>query len=327
MGVSQRTGRLGPSLVSLALLCLLQTASVLAVFANNFDAYPTGTRNCLNASAIASGCDGDSVSSMNSCLCSNTGNFVIASAECIGQSDYGDLEAAYATMASACSYSNTPLTVSQMDFLSAGNGTLSSSVAPTSTTLSSTLKASVTHATSISTGHVKTATGTAGTPTNTGTSGSSGNSGGMSSTTKTVIIAAAAAAGVAILATFAYFLMRMRRNGQSGEEHRPMLGNDNSPGNKSGTELSHMPDGSGSLHDWKAGALPAYSDAKWVQDPYLTSPTPAKYQQLASVYELPVQENVQMPIEMPATPMVAEATPAYYPRAGQSRSPGTNAYR
>lgn len=147
---------------------------------------------------------------------------------------------------------------------------------------------------------------------------------------------AAAVAGVAILAAFAFFLIRMGRNRQSGEEHRPMLGNDGSPGNKSGTELVQMPGGhfdrgsiSSSVYEWKAGALPEYSDAKGVQDPYLMSPTPARYQQLTSVYELPVREGVQVPIEMPATPMVAEATPAYYPGAGQSQSLGAsvNAYR
>ncbi|CAK7271253.1 hypothetical protein SEPCBS57363_004523 [Sporothrix epigloea] len=325
MGTRRQSRRLTPSPVSLALL-LLQTASVLAVFSNNFDAYPASTRNCLNASAIASGCDGDSVTSMNNCLCSNTGNFVIASAECIGQSDYGDLEDTYTIMASACSYSNTPLTVSQKDFLSAGNGTLSSSITSTASATGSTSTASITQATSTAAGHTKTTT----------EGGSSGNSGGMSSTTKTGIIAAAAVAGVAILAAFAFFLIRMRQNRPTGEEHRPMLGNDGSPGNKNGTELAQMPGGhlgsgsvSGSVYDWKGEALPEYSDAKWVQNPYLVSPTPASYQQQTSVYELPVREGVQAPIEMPATPMVTEATPAYYPGAGQSRSPGAsaNAYR
>ncbi|CAK7217859.1 hypothetical protein SCUCBS95973_003289 [Sporothrix curviconia] len=326
-----------------------RTTNVLAAFTNNFDAYPSGTRNCLNASAIASGCDGDTVTSMNDCLCSNTGNFVIASAECIGKADYADLETVYTTMASACSFSNTPMTVSQKDFLSAGNGTYSSSISGSATTTSSasgsTATPSMTTTTTTSDGHVETVTRTAGTPTNTGTSDNS-SGGGMPSTTKMGIIAGATVAGVAIVAVFAFFLIRMWRSRQSGEEHRPMLGSDNGfgdmghsdsgggggggsgsggldGGHTSGTELSRLSGisqaGGGSTNDWKAGAVPEHSDAGWAHDPYLTSPSPAmhQYQPSTGVYELPVQEGMQMPVEMPATPLATGATPVYHHPAGR----------
>ncbi|CAK7215535.1 hypothetical protein SBRCBS47491_002514 [Sporothrix bragantina] len=353
MDTRRQSRRLAPASSSLSvllsLLLLLQATNVLAAFTNNFDAYPSGTRNCLNASAIASGCDGDTVTSMNDCLCGNTGNFVIASAECIGKADYADLETVYTTMASACSFSNTPLTVSQKDFLSAGNGTFSSSITSTTTSSGSTATPSMTTITTTSDGHVETITKTAGTPIKTGGSDSNNDgSGGMSSTTKTGIIAGATVAGVAIVAVFAFFLIRMWRNRQSGEEHRPMLGNDNGFGdsgghgghggggggldgsNMSGTELSRlsgMNQGGSNTFDWKAGPVPEHSDAKWAHDPYLTSPSPAMYQQSTGVYELPVQEYRQIPVEMPATPMVTGATPVYHHPAGQPQNLGSNSYQ
>ncbi|CAK7203980.1 hypothetical protein SEUCBS139899_006730 [Sporothrix eucalyptigena] len=341
MDTRRQSRRLSSTTVfSLLFLLLLQTTTVLAAFTNNFDAYPSGTRSCLNASAIASGCDGDTVTSMNDCLCSNTGNFVIASAECVGKSDYADLETVYTTMASACSFSNTPLTVSQKDFLSAGNGTYSSTITSMSSTApGSTATPSMTTITTTSDGHVETITKTAGTPTNTGTSNNNDNSG-MSSTTRIGIIAGATVAGVAIVAVFAFFLIRMWRNRQAGEEQRPMLGSDggfndgrgpSDGSHMSGTELSRLSgvnQGGNNTYDWKAGAVPEHSDAKWAQDPYLTSASPGLYQQQSTgVYELPVQEGAQMPVEMPATPMVTGASPVYHHPAGQPHNLDPNAYR
>ncbi|KAL1894248.1 hypothetical protein Sste5346_006034 [Sporothrix stenoceras] len=331
----QSRRRLAPafSTLFLVLLLLLQTTAVRAAFTNNFDAYPSGTRSCLNASANASGCDGDDVTSMNDCLCGNTGNFVISAAECIGKADYADLETVYTTMASACSFSNTPLSVSQKDFLSAGNGTFSSSTTSMpSTTSGASSTPSLTTITTTSNGHVETITETAGSPKNTGGSSSDNNNSGMSSTTRTGIIAGATVAGVAIVAVFAFFLIRMWRNRQPTEEHRPMLGGDGTvsetgvaggrgggPGSQvSGTELSHL--SGANTYDWKAGAGGGDpSENKWPHDPYNSSPSPnlLYQQQSGGVYELPVQDGAQHPVEMPATPMVMGATPVHHHPQGQ----------
>lgn len=336
------------SIFAILLLLLLQTTAVRAAFTNNFDAYPSGTRSCLNASANASGCNGDDVSSMNDCLCGNTGNFVISAAECIGKADYADLETVYTTMASACSFSNTPLSVSQKDFLSAGNGTFSSTTTsmPSTTSSGASSTPSLTTITTTSGGHVETITTTAGTPTNTGGGNSdNGSSGGMSSTTRTGIIAGATVAGVAIVAVFAFFLIRMWRNRQASEENRPMLGGDGTfsdtgrsgggggglgGSQTSGTELSHLSVAGTNTYDWKAGAVPGDgSESKWPHDPYNASPSPnlLYQQQSGGVYELPVQDGAQHPVEMPATPMVMGATPAYHHPQSQPIEYGQAPYR
>ncbi|ERS97273.1 hypothetical protein HMPREF1624_06604 [Sporothrix schenckii ATCC 58251] len=335
------------------LLLLVQTTAVRAAFTNNFDAYPVGTRSCLDSASTASGCNGDTVTAMNDCLCSNTGNFVIGAAECIGKSDLADLETVYTTMASACSFSNTPLSVSQKDFLAAGNGTYSSSTTTMPSTTSGTASAtpSLTTITTTSNGHTQTITTTAGTPTKTGDSSNNDNNngGGMSSTTRTGIIAGATVAGVAIVAVLAYFLVRMWRKRQATEENRPMLGGDGAfsdmgggrgggggggGSQASGTELSHLSAGGANTYDWKAGAVGGDpSESKWPHDPYNTSPSPnlLYQQQSGGVYELPVQEGAHHPVEMPATPMVMAATPAtqgyHHPQGLQPTEYGQPQYR
>ncbi|CAK7244438.1 MAG: hypothetical protein STHCBS139747_005977 [Sporothrix thermara] len=376
----RRLARALPPLV--ILLVLLQATNVRAAFENNFAAYPAGARDCLDAAANASGCDGDTVTAMNDCLCSNSGNFIIASAECIGKADYADLETVYTTMAAACSFSNTPMTVSQKDFMSAGNGTFTSSssmpATTTTTTTSVTSKPSLTTITTTLDGHVETITSTVSAlPTNTGTSDDSSshddNDGsGMSSTTKIGIISGASVAAVAIVAVLAFFLTRMLRKRQGGsEEDQPILYGDSGFGDagghgggvgvgggggggggsvgsrlgSSGTQLSRLSGisqaGSGSTyHDWKAGGVVVpvqHVDAKWAavtatQDPFLTSPSPVLQQQqqqpaAGGVYELPVLEGVQQPVEMPATPMAAGVMSAYDHPVGQPQYLHPTAYR
>ena len=106
--------------ISLSIILLL-ASSASAAFKNDFSAYPQGARSCLSKADSGSGCTADTVEEMNACLCGNTGNFALAAAACVAKDSPDDLGKVYTTMADACSYSKTPLAVSQKDFLEAGS--------------------------------------------------------------------------------------------------------------------------------------------------------------------------------------------------------------
>ncbi len=214
-------------------LPLFLLASTASAFTNDFSKYPTGSQQCLNNAANASGCNGDTVEQMNSCLCGNGGNFVLAAAACISQTDSSDLETVYTTMAGACNYSGTPLSVSQKDFMNAGNAsasTIPTSTSGQSTAVSTAVTTGVTTMTTVSNGLTVTVTSTASAGTGTAdadadadTGGDS--SGGLSNTAKIGIIAGASAVGVAILAVAVFFIVRHRksRNRTPKDESHPML--------------------------------------------------------------------------------------------------------
>ncbi|GJC80517.1 hypothetical protein ColLi_03355 [Colletotrichum liriopes] len=95
-----------------------------AAFVNDFSAYPKNARSCLDTAAAASGCTGNTVTEMNTCLCGNGGNFVLATAKCIekqAQDDEkqakDDLGAVYEMLLTSCTDSKTPLGISQAQFL------------------------------------------------------------------------------------------------------------------------------------------------------------------------------------------------------------------
>ncbi|TDZ20941.1 hypothetical protein Cob_v006198 [Colletotrichum orbiculare MAFF 240422] len=90
-----------------------------AAFKNDFAAYPAASRSCLDSAAAASGCNGDTVMQMNTCLCGNGGNFVTATAKCVAKTVKDQLDDVYEMLLTSCTDSKTPLAVSQAQFLDA----------------------------------------------------------------------------------------------------------------------------------------------------------------------------------------------------------------
>ncbi|TDZ72046.1 hypothetical protein CTRI78_v001569 [Colletotrichum trifolii] len=90
-----------------------------AAFKNDFAAYPAASRSCLDSAAAASGCNGDTVMQMNTCLCGNGGNFVTATAKCVAKTVKDELDDVYEMLLTSCTDSKTPLAVSQARFLDA----------------------------------------------------------------------------------------------------------------------------------------------------------------------------------------------------------------
>jgi len=286
-------------------LVLAFAAVSVSAFENDFSKYPTGSQQCLTDSANASGCNGSTVQEMNQCLCGNSGNFVTNAAACIKKSDSADLETVYTTMADACNYSNTPLAVSQNDFMNAGSSSSSSPTTVVSTvsgghtttiTTAETTTPTVTTITTVSNGQTVTLTtplpaSTTSPPPSTG--GGTGD-GGMSSTAKIGIIAGAAVAGAAILAAIIFFFLRHRRARHRGprDESHPMLpqkiGGGFGPGGGGGGDTSYP---NSSLGDrTSAYGVPAGewkhdgADAKWHPSPgpwsaSAATPTPTPHQQ------------------------------------------------
>lgn len=103
----------------------------------DFSAYPATTISCLSLSAQQSGCDGDTVTEINGCLCSNDGNFVTRAARCIGDQGEQALIQVYDTMQDSCSQTKTPLSISEADFLAAANSTLTLTTVTTTVTTTS----------------------------------------------------------------------------------------------------------------------------------------------------------------------------------------------
>ncbi|TQN65704.1 hypothetical protein CSHISOI_09705 [Colletotrichum shisoi] len=88
-----------------------------AAFVNDFSAYPVNSRPCMNRAAAASGCAGNTVTEMNTCLCGNGGDFVTATAKCVEKEAKDELDHVYGMLLASCTDSKTPLAVSQAHFL------------------------------------------------------------------------------------------------------------------------------------------------------------------------------------------------------------------
>lgn len=93
--ISLRRRILNSTKVNLLLVLLAFAGPSTAEFKNDFSDYPSGTHDCLNDANDSSNCTGDTSAEMNQCLCSNGGNFVTNSAECIAAKDPGDLLATW----------------------------------------------------------------------------------------------------------------------------------------------------------------------------------------------------------------------------------------
>ncbi|KZL66974.1 hypothetical protein CT0861_09608 [Colletotrichum tofieldiae] len=100
-----------------ALVILSLAAHSRAAFVNDFSAYPKNARSCMDTAAAASGCTGNTVTEMNTCLCGNGGNFVLATAKCVEKQAKDELDDVYEMLLTSCTDSKTPLGISQAQFL------------------------------------------------------------------------------------------------------------------------------------------------------------------------------------------------------------------
>lgn len=121
-----------------SLACLWAVVTVMApttclAASNDFDFYPSKAQSCLTKAADKANCPHDTMTQLNSCQCSDGGDFVTNTAACLASEDPDDVVAVYAVMEGACANSNTGITLSRQEFVS-----IASSAAATATTASST---------------------------------------------------------------------------------------------------------------------------------------------------------------------------------------------
>ncbi|KAI1335492.1 hypothetical protein F5Y15DRAFT_245342 [Xylariaceae sp. FL0016] len=186
---------------SLLFSLFLQTAPTLAL-ENDFSAYPEGSQECLTSAADESQCTGNTGTELNECLCTNQGNFIYDSADCIAKASPGDLNAVYETMSNNCAGTGVTIAVSKDAFLAAA-------AAATSTTSSATPTATST-GTQTSSG---TKTSTTTTPTSSSTQTASPDSG--ISTGAKIGIGVGIAFGAIALAIAGWFVFAYSRRKRS----------------------------------------------------------------------------------------------------------------
>ena len=93
---------------------------VAGAFQNDFSNYPDDAQPCLEDADKTSGCDGDTVSEMNTCLCGDGGGFLTNAAKCIGEKTSQDLQTLQTTfkvLQVNCDNSNTSMKINLADFL------------------------------------------------------------------------------------------------------------------------------------------------------------------------------------------------------------------
>ncbi|KAK0721994.1 hypothetical protein B0T26DRAFT_810903 [Lasiosphaeria miniovina] len=188
------------SLVALILISTSQAASP------SFGFYPENSQDCLDQAADTANCPSSTVEVLNSCLCSNGGDFVTNTAKCLGTKDPDDVDAVFDTMQSACANSQTPLNMSKARFESIAASAASTTTSKTRTTLSTSTKSSTSKTTSSTQASTTTTT----------------SSNGLSTGAKAGIIAGSLIVGLALLGAIVHFFMRYRRR-HEGEESHPML--------------------------------------------------------------------------------------------------------
>ncbi|KAH7129887.1 hypothetical protein B0J13DRAFT_133044 [Dactylonectria estremocensis] len=229
------------SLWSCLALCLaLAPISTLSAATNDFSFYPDNAENCLNKSADAAACTGDTNQELNDCLCSNTNDFVTNTAKCLGSEDPDDVDEVYTTMKSACSASQSNFTVTEAEWNAAaaeGGSSISSVPASSSTASSSSTESATSSATGSSsdlptiiaatttTSQSAFVTTTSGGKTitvyPTETSDDHDHKSGLSTPVTIGIGVGGAVLGAAIVGFVFCILLRRRKKG--GEESRPML--------------------------------------------------------------------------------------------------------
>ncbi|KAK3379181.1 hypothetical protein B0T24DRAFT_494374, partial [Lasiosphaeria ovina] len=214
------------SLVALILISTSQAASP------SFGFYPENSQDCLDQAADTANCPSSTVEVLNSCLCSNGGDFVTNTAKCLGTKDPDDVDAVFDTMQSACANSQTPLNMSKARFESIAASAASTTTSKTRTTLSTSTKSSTSKTTSSTQASTTTTTSSSATPTKStgpeqtdagkGGQDANNNSNGLSTGAKAGIIAGSLIVGLALLGAIVHFFMRYRRR-HDGEESHPML--------------------------------------------------------------------------------------------------------
>lgn len=214
--------------LSAVLAAALLLPAATARFDNDFTTYPSGAQSCLEDADKDSGCDGNTVPTMNGCLC-NTGDssFLEDSARCIGKESSSDLKRTYKLLEVNCDGSDTSMDISEREFLAFAEEddeptTTSSTTSTTSTT-----------------------TTEAG-PTNTDDpdpNEDDEDGGGLSSGATIGIAVAATAVGVGLIAAAIFFFLRRRRQSRAADESNPMLGG-SGPGARASMPASTLRDSS-----------------------------------------------------------------------------------
>ncbi|KAI1777886.1 hypothetical protein F4818DRAFT_328415 [Hypoxylon cercidicola] len=171
---------------------------------NDFSAYPQGSQQCLSDAADQSRCSGSTGQQLNECLCSNQGNFIYNTAQCVARQSPGDLDAVYDTMKNNCAGTGVTIAVSKDAFMSqARAATATSSSAAASSTSSTTTSSSATAS--------ATATGE---PSNS----NDGNGGGMATSVK-IGLGVGVGFGAIALGLLAWFVWAYSRRRRS--QHAP----------------------------------------------------------------------------------------------------------
>lgn len=134
---------------TIILYVLLLTSPTQAAVDVDFSAYPASAQTCLTQAVDTSGCSSEStVSEMNDCLCSNSGNFVLDSARCLGSSGLSaeTMNQVYDNMQQSCSETKTPLSVSEAQWLAEGkkDDTITSTITTTIGTMVLTYSTTIT---------------------------------------------------------------------------------------------------------------------------------------------------------------------------------------
>lgn len=124
-----------------AVLISLLLAPLAFAVESDFNFYEKDAQECLYKAQASSKCSpAKDYPTLNSCLCSNEGDFVTNSAKCLADAVSEDIgKKTYSDMSEACSNSQTPLTVSEDDWNELLAGGKDS---PSSTTSSSSSKTS-----------------------------------------------------------------------------------------------------------------------------------------------------------------------------------------
>ncbi|KAH6856287.1 hypothetical protein B0I37DRAFT_72760 [Chaetomium sp. MPI-CAGE-AT-0009] len=314
-----------------ALVALILVSSSSAADAVvDFSFYPAPAQDCLYAAADSSKCKSQTVPATNACFCRNGGDFITTAAACIGQSSRGNLRTVYRTMRDACDTSETPINITEGEFMEAAEGSAS-------TTLStSTQASSTTSATSATTTNTGTVTSTA-----LPTSPEEEQESGALSTGALVGIIVGAIGGLAMLGGLGYYLFR--RGKKVGEESHPMLPQQGhvsmAPSGHESTayyKYGSPPDTGGwPKNDWNGSPDPRISGLttgfNWESPAHLAYPGAA----LAPSPPLPIQEldgaqqfrpgSTEAPVEMGGTPVVTTpplANSQYQPYNSGQQYPG-----
>ncbi|OTB20574.1 hypothetical protein K445DRAFT_313040 [Daldinia sp. EC12] len=104
---------------------------------NDFSAYPEDSQQCLTDAANDTPCSGNTGNEINRCLCSNKGNFIYNTAECVAKKSPSDLNAVYDTMENNCAGTGVTIAVSKQAFLSQAAAATETTSSPTPTSTSS----------------------------------------------------------------------------------------------------------------------------------------------------------------------------------------------